>query len=370
MKVMIAGGGTGGHVFPGLALADRLVKDHGAEVAFIGAPTGVEARLVPEAGYGFHPIEAAPLYREMSLRAARAPFVALRSVRASRPLLVDADVVVGVGGYVSVPPGLACRRAKVPLVLHEQNAVPSLSNRVLARRARSIALTFEDARERFSGSAAIDVTGDPVRTPILEVPLRRDELAAEARLAFDLDEDRTTVVLFGGSQGALHLDECVAGALPMFAGRGSLQLLVITGPEHGGVVTASKAADEDEGVKVRVLPFLERMELAYAVADVAVTRAGATSIAEMTVCGVPMVLVPYPHATENHQEANARELERVGAAEVELDADLTPRALVQRIVEIVDDAGRRARMAEAATRWGKPDADARLAELVAEVAAR
>jgi UDP-N-acetylglucosamine--N-acetylmuramyl-(pentapeptide) pyrophosphoryl-undecaprenol N-acetylglucosamine transferase len=366
VKVLIAGGGTGGHVYPGIALADRLQADHGASVEFAGASSGPEATLVPKAGYAFHPVEAAPMYREASRRAIRAPFVALRSVRACRPLLEGVDVVVGVGGYVSVPPGLAARRAHVPLVLHEQNAVPSLANRLLARRARAVGLTFEDARDRFPRRVSAVLTGNPVRTAILDVGPRRAELVAEARETFGLAQDRTTVVVFGGSQGALHLDETIAEALRLLEARVDLQLLVLTGPEHEPVVAGPAAAEMS--LRVHVLPYLDRMELAYAVADLAVTRAGATSIAEMTVCGVPMILVPYPYATENHQEANARELERCGAAEVLLDAELSAEGLAHRILALVDDDERRAAMSVASRAWGRPDADERLATLVIEAA--
>jgi UDP-N-acetylglucosamine--N-acetylmuramyl-(pentapeptide) pyrophosphoryl-undecaprenol N-acetylglucosamine transferase len=368
VKVVIAGGGTGGHVFPGLALADRLRSAHDAHVEFIGSPSGPEAILVPKAGYAFHPVEAAPLYREFSRRAARAPFVALRSMRSSRPLLAGADVVVGVGGYVSVPPGLAARRAHVPLVLHEQNAVPSLANRLLARRAKAIGLTFEGARGGLKGRCAKIVTGNPVRARILDVAARRAELTAEALTTFGFEPGRTTVMVFGGSQGALHLDETIAGALPLLTKRADLQLLVLTGAEHAGVVEGPAHAASP--LRVHVLPFLERMELAYAVADLAVSRAGASNIAEMTVCGVPMLLIPYPFATENHQEANARELERAGAARVLLDAQLAPDALARGIVQLVDDPAATERMRGASAAWGKPDADERLAALVAEVVAR
>lgn len=368
MRVVIAGGGTGGHVYPGLALADRLRTDHDASVEFIGSPGGPEATLVPQAGYRFHAVAAAPFYREVSRRAARAPFVALRSVRSSRPLLAGADVMVGVGGYVSVPPGLAARRAHVPLVLHEQNAIPSLANRLLARRAAAIGLTFEDARDRMPGRASATLTGNPVRGAILEVPARRRELAAAARDTFGFEEGRTTVVVFGGSQGALHLDETIVGALRLLADRADVQMLVLTGPDHVDVVAGPASAST--GLRVHVLPFLDRMELAYAIADVAVTRSGATSIAEMTVCGIPMILVPYPYATENHQEANARELERAGAAAVQLDAELTPEGLVRHVLAVIDDPAASARMGRAAAAWGKPDADARLAALVVEAMGR
>lgn len=368
MKVVIAGGGTGGHVFPGLALADRLCEDHDASVSFIGAPDGPEARLVPEAGYPFHEVEAVPLYREVSRRAARAPFVAMRSVRRARSLLAGADALVCVGGYASVPAGLAARRAHVPLVLHEQNAIPSLANRLLARRATAVGITFEDARGRMPGKAPTTLTGNPVRRQILEVGSRREALAAEALEAFNFEAGRTTIVAFGGSQGALHLDETMAAALPALFGRHDLQLLVLTGPEHLPVVAGPAGAAV--ATRVHVMPFLDRMELAYAIADLAVTRSGATSIAEMTVCGIPMILVPYPHATENHQEANARELERLGAAEVVLDAELTPDVLGSRILLHVDDRARRGRMAAASASWGRPDADQRLAALVARAAGR
>ena len=367
MKVLIAGGGTGGHVFPGLALADRLRADHDASVEFAGAASGPEATLVPKAGYPFHPVEAAPLYREVSRRAARAPFVAWRSVRACRPLLDEVDVVVGLGGYVSVPPGLAARRAHVPLVVHEQNAVPSLSNRILARRASHVGLTFEDARARLPRKVDATVTGNPVRAAILDVAPRRDELAAEARAAFGFAEDRTTVMVFGGSQGALHLDETIAESFRYLGPRADLQLLVLTGADHEQVVAGPAQADMP--LRVHVCRFLDRMELAYAVADLAVSRAGASNIAELTVCGVPMILVPYPYATENHQEANARELERLGAADVQLDADLSPEGLAEHILAIVDDDPRRASMAAASHAWGRPDADARLATLVVEASA-
>lgn len=362
MRAVIAGGGTGGHVFPGLALADRLTNDHGVEVSFIGGTSGPEARLVPAAGYSFHPIQAAPLYREMSRRAARAPFVAIRSMRASRRLLEGADVLVGVGGYVSVPPGLAARGARVPIVLHEQNAIPSLANRLLARRAAAIGLTFDDARARFPRTVPATLTGNPVRRPILQARTHRPALATEAWGRFGLEPGRTTVVMFGGSQGALHLDEALAGAVPFLADRGDLQLLAMAGPEHVGVMAL--AAGARMALRLHVLPFLDRMELAYAIADLAVTRAGASSIAEMTVCGLPMILVPYPFATENHQEANARELERAGAAQVVLDADLAAEDLARRILNLVDDGALRATMAAASAAWGTPDADVRLADLV------
>jgi UDP-N-acetylglucosamine--N-acetylmuramyl-(pentapeptide) pyrophosphoryl-undecaprenol N-acetylglucosamine transferase len=366
VKVVLAGGGTAGHVTPALALARRLIDDHGAHVRFVGSSAGFEARMIPAAGFEFHGIEAAPLYREVSLRAARAPIVAARSVGRARPLVRGADVVVGVGGYASVPAGLAARRERIPLVLHEQNAIPSLSNRVLARWATAIGSTFASAAPRFGSAARVVHTGNPVRGAILEVRSRRDELAAEAREAFRLEAGVRTVLVVGGSQGALHLDEVMALAMPGLADR-PIQLVVVTGRDHVAVV--ADAVERGPSPRAHVAPFLDRIELAYAVADVAVARAGAGTIAELAVCGIPSIFVPYPHATANHQEANARELVAAGGAEMILDRDLSADALIACILGIVDDDQARRSMAHAIRSWARPDADARLAGLVAEVAA-
>jgi UDP-N-acetylglucosamine--N-acetylmuramyl-(pentapeptide) pyrophosphoryl-undecaprenol N-acetylglucosamine transferase len=365
MKVVVAGGGTGGHVTPGLAVARRLIDDHGATVRFVGSSGGFEARMVPEAGIEFHGIEAAPLYRELSFRAARAPFVAARSVRRARTLVRGADVVIGVGGYASVPTGVAARRERIPLVLHEQNAIPSLSNRVLARWASAIGSTFATAASRFPPAVRVEHTGNPVRSAILAVATRRAELAAEAREAFRLEPDRGTVLVTGGSQGALHLDRVVAEALPALASQ-PLQLIVLTGRDHVAVV--ADAVERGPAPLVHVAPFLDRIELAYAVADVVVARAGAATVTEIAVCGLPCVLVPYPHATANHQEANARELVAVGGARMILDRALSSDRLLTCILGVMNDDGKRRSMARAMRSWARPDADVRLADLVAAVA--
>jgi UDP-N-acetylglucosamine--N-acetylmuramyl-(pentapeptide) pyrophosphoryl-undecaprenol N-acetylglucosamine transferase len=368
VKVVIAAGGTGGHVFPALALADRLTSDHGADVRFIGSPNGQEATYIPRAGYAFHAVEALPFYREASWRAAKAPLVALRSMVRCAPWVKGADVAVGLGGYVSVPPMLAARRAHVRSVLHEPNAVPGLATRVLARSATAVAVAFEDARGRLPGHPRVEMTGYPIRDAIAEEPARREALAHEARAALDLDAKRRTVLVIGGSQGAKHLNEVVAGAAVLLEHRRDLQVVVLTGPKQEALPLPTGAGED--GLLVRTVPFLERIELAYAAADLVVARAGATTLAELAVCGIPSILVPYPHATENHQEANAREFERDGAAEVVLDGELTPGVFAERVSALLDDPARLERMAGRARARGKPDAAERFARLVVEVAKR
>jgi len=211
VNVVIAAGGTGGHVFPALSLADVLVRDHGAHVRFIGSPDGQEATHIPAAGYRFDAVKAAPFVREVSMRAAKAPVIAVRSVFECASLVRGADVAVGTGGYVSVAPMLAARRAHLPIVLHEPNAIPGLANRVRARSATSVAIAFEDARSRIPGGARIEMIGYPVRTTILDVPTHRAALAEEfSGIVEELGERAT--------RNGLKVGDRVAGNFLRFCG--------------------------------------------------------------------------------------------------------------------------------------------------------
>jgi UDP-N-acetylglucosamine--N-acetylmuramyl-(pentapeptide) pyrophosphoryl-undecaprenol N-acetylglucosamine transferase len=331
---------------------------------FLGSSDGPEAELVPPAGYPFTALRVVSAQKRVSMRSIRALATTVLSARTCRPVVARADAVVGIGGYASAPAALAARRAHRPLVLVEPNSVPGAVNRIAARWASAIAVTFDATRAWFPARVRVERTGNPIRPAIASVPERRAEFAKEARAVFGLEEGRRTIVVLGGSQGALRLNELTREVAAILADHGDLQIVLSTGPAH-------RAGFADIGggsLLVRVVGTIERMELALAIADAAVSRAGAGHIAELTACGVPMILIPYPHATEHHQEANAREVERAGAAEVATELDLTADALARRIVGLVDDDRRRAAMAEAATRWARPDADARLADLVAETA--
>lgn len=364
MRVLVAGGGTAGHVFPAIALATELAS-FGHDVWFVGTPSGQEGRLVRDAGFEFHEVDAKPFERRISPRALIAPVSALRAVKTARPLVEWSDVVVGMGGYASVPVVLAALRSRRPVVLHEQNAVPGLTNRAFARGARTVALSFAHAKRGLPRRTRTVVTGNPVRSRILSVWTERERLAKEARGELDLADDRRTVVVFGGSQGALHVNRSIVEALATL-GRSDLQVLLLTGRAH---VDAVRASIPPTGPPVRVLGFLERMELAYAVADVVVARAGATTIAEIAVCGLASVLIPYPYATGRHQEANARALQRVGAATMLLDDELDGGVLAERIAWLLDDDDRLRTMGEHARAWSRPDAATALASAVVRAGA-
>jgi len=372
MRVIIAGGGTGGHIVPALAVA-RTLLERGHDVSFLGTEAGLESKMVPAAGFRFQPIRAQPFIRKASVATLRAPVVAVTAIRECRPHVRAADVVLGMGGYVSVPVVLAARREHVRAVLHEQNAVPGLANRALARLAGVVAVSFREAARVFPLRVRTVVTGNPVREQILRVPEERDALAKEGRRDLDLDEGRRTVVVFGGSQGALHVDRAAVGACRLLADRADVQIVLITGPAHldvirraipGGAAEGSIRVGGGNGILVRLIGFLDRMELAYACADLVVARAGATTVAELTVCSLPALLIPYPFATAEHQEANGLALQRAGGAIVMLDGQLSAASLADRIASLIDDQDRLQAMSEHSGRFGRPDAAERLADVV------
>jgi UDP-N-acetylglucosamine--N-acetylmuramyl-(pentapeptide) pyrophosphoryl-undecaprenol N-acetylglucosamine transferase len=384
MRVVVAGGGTAGHVYPGLSLASAL-RRRGHDVVFAGTERGLEARLAPAAGFPFRVVRAKPFPRKLSFSMLAAPAAAVAALRECTRIVAGVDVVVGMGGYVSVPPVLAARRSHVPVVLHEQNAVPGLANRALSRLAGEVALTFAEARRYFPKRVRVEVTGDPVREEILRVPEDRDTLAKEAQVEFGLDEGRKTVVMFGGSQGALHVDRAAVGACRLLADRTDLQVVLVTGPAHldvirrglgedavaaevgSGSVRGVLRAGGPGGILVRLAGYVERMELLYACADLVVARAGATTIAELSVCGIPALLVPYPYATGRHQEANARALQRAGGASVVLDEQLSGPSLASRIESLIDHDDRLETMARGSRSFGRPDAADRVADVVERV---
>ncbi|MEP6757560.1 MAG: undecaprenyldiphospho-muramoylpentapeptide beta-N-acetylglucosaminyltransferase [Actinomycetota bacterium] len=365
MNVIVTGGGTAGHVFPALAVARAMRDRYDASVTFIGATDGQEATLVPAAGFPFVGLRVVAAQSRLSPATLRAIAMALRGSRACRALVRNADVVISIGGFASAPVALAARRCRRPLVLIEPNTVPGVVNRVAARWAAVVATGFDGTAARLPAGTRLERTGNPIRPEITAVAAARDRLRAEARSSLDLSADRTTVLVFGGSQGALHIDRAIAGALPLLRDRADLQLLVSTGPDHLEVVR--RAIEHDAALVVRCVPFIDRMDRALAIADIAVSRAGG-SVAELAACAVPSILVPYPYATENHQEANARELVAAGAAELLLDADLSPSALAEAILSLVDADERRRAMAAAARAWSRPDAADRIAALAAELA--
>ncbi len=368
--ILLAGGGTAGHVFPALAVGRALTEaDPDIEVVFVGVADRLEARLVPEAGFELVTIEAVSIPRKPSPRLLRVPGALRAGVRACRQLITERHAVAAVtfGGYVSFPLDRAAFREQLPLVIHEQNSVPGLTNKVAARWSDRIALTFPGSAARFSRSERCVVTGNPVRRDVLE--LDRASRREQARQQFDLDPDLPTVLVFGGSQGARSINRALVEAHGRWQAR-EVQFLHAAG--SGGYTAATRGweqarGDHPDAPPVRLVEFIDDMAGAYAAADLVVCRAGATSIAELTVLGLPSVLVPYPHATADHQRENAAALARSGGAVVIDDEDLTGEALVAAIGPLLDDPDRYAAMARGARAFGRPDAAEGVARLVLDL---
>lgn len=365
MKVTIAAGGTAGHIVPALALGTML-RSRGAEVTFVGTPDGQESHLIPDAGFAFRPVEARPLPRSSLMGWPAALATTARAVLAARRAIAGAQVVVGMGGYASVPVGVAAALGGVPLVIHEQNSVPGLANRLLSRRAAVVALSFESSRSGFGGRVPVRLVGNPVRGSVLEIAERLgsapDAVREQSARELGLDPDAPVVVVFGGSQGARTINRAALAAAPDLPP--STQLLLIAGRDKFDEVSSEAAGISS----VRVVAYLDRMELAYAVADVVVSRAGATTCSEVAVCGIPAILVPYPYATDDHQLGNARELEVTGAAMVVMDDRMDGAVFAERVGRLLGDGALRVSMSAAGRTWARPDASAVLADLVESVA--
>lgn len=369
--ILIAGGGTAGHVFPAIAVARELTRlDPEVEPVFVGVSDRLEARLVPDAGFELHTIDAVSIPRRPSPKLLKVPGVLRSGVQACRALITErhAAAAVTFGGYVSFPLDRAAYRESLPLVIHEQNSVPGLTNRVAARWSDRVALTFPGSVSRFSREERCVVTGNPVRSDVLE--LDRDAHRAEARAAFGLEPDLLTLLVFGGSQGARSINQAIVEAHGLWGDR-ELQVLHAAG--RNGYAAAARGweqarAARPDGPPVKLVEFIEDMAAAYAAADIVVCRAGATSIAELTVLGIPALLVPYPHATGDHQRENAHALARAGGAVVIDDDDVGGRALVDALAPVVDDPDRHAGLARGARAFGRPEAAENVARLVLELA--
>ena len=356
LSVVVAGGGTAGHVEPALALADavaRLRPD--ARITALGTSRGLETTLVPARGYALELVPPVPLPRTPNLDLARLPLRVVRSVRRTRAVLraVGADVVVGFGGYVALPAYLAAASMRRPIVVHEANARAGVANKVGARFARVVAAAVPG-----SGLDAQGV-GIPLRSAI--TGLDRAGLRAEARAHFGLDPDAPTLLVTGGSQGARSLNGAAAGAAQRLGAAG-IGVLHAHGPKNTVEVPVTG------GPPYVALPYVERMDLAYAAADLAVCRAGAMTVAEISAVGLPAVYVPLPHGN-GEQELNARPVVDAGGGLVEPDATLTPDRLADLVVPLLTDPARLGRMGRAARATGHAEADATLARMVLETVA-
>lgn len=361
ISVVLAGGGTAGHVEPAMAVADALrALDGRVRITALGTARGLETRLVPERGYDLELITPVPLPRKINADLARLPARVWRAVRETRAVLrrVRADVVVGFGGYVALPAYLAARGiggSRVPVVIHEANARVGLANRVGALGAQRVLSAVADC-----GLANPEVVGVPVRPAITK--LDRAALRAVARAEFGFADDARVLLVFGGSQGAQSINRAVAGAAKKLAAAG-VSVLHAHGPKNV-LELPQPAAGDPPYVAV---PYLDRMDLAYAAANLAICRSGAMTVAEVSAVGLPAVYVPLPIGN-GEQRLNALPVVNAGGGLLVDDAALTPDFVAETVAGLLTDEARLSAMTSAATLAGHPEAARRVASVALEVA--
>ena len=360
--VVLAGGGSAGHVNPLLATADALRRRRpDVVINVLGTAEGLEARLVPERGYELTVVPKVPFPRRPGPAVVRFPGALRRAVGTALGAVraIDADVVVGFGGYVATPAYLAARRAGIPIVIHEQNARPGLANRLGARFTEQVATTFETTELPHATRVGL-----PLREEIRSLDPRDEQVQAQARAEFGLDADRPTLLVFGGSLGAQRLNQAFAAAADDVLAAG-VQVLHLTGAGKDIDVPPDRAG----GPRYVALPYTDRMDLAYAVADLAVCRSGAGTVCELAAVGVPAIYVPLP-VGNGEQRLNAADVVAAGGGRLVDDTKVTPDWVRSTVIPLVTDAGEISRMATAAAEHGQRDAADQLADLILEAAGR
>lgn len=341
-RVAVTGGGTGGHIYPALAIASAFSGE--AELLYLGNPAGIEARLSRQAGLRFAAVPSGGILGKRTVDRVRHTWLTARGVGVARRALgaFRPQVVVGTGGYVAGPVCLAAWSMGIPVVILEENAVPGLTNRLLARVARRLLVPHEVAARGFGDHRGIRITGNPVRREILSVT------RTQGLERFGLRSEWPTVLVTTGSLGAEPVNQAVDDWLS--DGEPPCQVIWVTGPSH----YARHA--RHEGSRIRVLPYLEAIGPAYAAADLVICRAGAMTLAEVTALGRVAILVPSPHVVGGHQQLNARALAQSGAAIVIEEAGLTGAGLSETVRDLLSDPGRRERMAVSSRQLGRPEA--------------
>lgn len=367
-SVVIGAGGTGGHIYPGLATADAIrAARPDSQIVFVGTKRGLEGRLIPQAGYELVTVDMLPLNTNLRWRLAFFPFSIVRSTVQTLRTLRErkADVVLGMGGYPSVPAVLAAWLARVPRIIHESNATPGLANRFVSRFAPNIALAFREGGRNLPRHRDTRLVGMPISESL--AAFDRDALREEARAHFNLKDGERMVLVSGGSLGAVRLSRAAADLAGPWRDRTDIRLVIKAGRDQLPAIEQQLTSNGGHAVATAVA-YLDRMDLAYAAADITVCRAGSGTVAELSHVGLPAVLVPYPSAAHDHQSFNAQALVDVGAAVMIPDSDVTADRLEQVLTPILADPARLAAMAAAAHQTVHATAARDLARWVLELA--
>lgn len=366
-RVIISGGGTGGHIYPAITIARAIADIEPTEFLYVGSKIGLENTLIPKEGLPFVTLDVRGLERKLSARnlvtlgrTAASVFNAERIIRQFRP-----DVVIGTGGFVCGPVLLAASLSGVPTMVQEQNVIPGITNTILSRFVNRVALGYQEAAVRFKIKKKLVYTGNPVRKDILTVTRQ------EGRQLLGLEPDKFTLLVAGGSRGARSINNAMIEVHQHFKHNDDIQILHVTGDhEYDRVMKQLSGVDRNGcfGKGSHIIPYLHHMPAALAAADLAVYRAGAVGLAELTVRGLPSILIPYPYAAEDHQRYNAQALVMCGAAKMILDKMLTGQELLEEIIHLKNDPQALMDMARASKSLGKPQAAHDIATLALSIA--
>lgn len=350
MRLIISGGGTGGHIYPAISIIKEVKKHHpDGEVLYIGTKKGLESKLVPREGIDFQTIDITGFRRKLSFENVKTVLRFINGVRKAKRMIkqFQPDVVIGTGGYVSAPVVYAATKLNIPTVIHEQNSVPGLTNKFLSRYVTKVAIAFKEASAYFPEEKTV-LIGNPRAQEVVHMDGR------QGRDSVGLKNDKRSVLIVGGSQGARPINDAFLEALPK-AHLYDYQFLYVTGELHYDKVMA-EVQKLGNPKNVIIKPFIHNMPQVLAGIDLIVARAGATTLAEITALGIPSILIPSPYVTNNHQEKNARALSDHGAAILRLEKDLNGENLLQDIDEIFTEKDRWNMMHEAAKKIGMPNA--------------
>ena len=339
MKVVIAAAGTGGHINPGIAIANKIMeKEPDSKIIFIGTPRGLENDLVPRAGYELKTIDAYGINRKINLDNIKRLYKTTKSVGEAKKILKEfkPEVVIGTGGYICVSVGIAANRLKIPIVLHESNAFPGVAIKLLSKKAKAVLLGFEDAKTRLPKAKNVVVTGTPTKIKSSKLT---DEEKANLRSALMLKNELLLVLVFGGSQGARSINNAIIGIIENKLNK-NYQIIWAAGKgnfENIKQQLAEKNMDIDNIENAKIMPYIYNMQEVMETSDLVVSRSGAMTITEISNLAKPAIFIPFPFATENHQEYNARVLEKVGAAKIILDKNLNYKNLNDTIELMVEN---------------------------------
>lgn len=362
MRVLISGGGTAGHINPGLAIAKVIIqKDPSSEILFIGTEKGLEMKLVPREGFALETIKVRGFKRKLSLDTVIAVKELFQGYIGARRIIkkFKPDIVIGTGGYVCGPVVFCATRMKLPTLIHEQNAFPGATNKILSKFVDAVAISFKESKDYFSSPKKLIHTGNPVRSEMMGID------KAQARQALSLNNEKPLVVIVGGSRGAGKINETVIQMINKFYKTTDCDMIFSTGElQYDAII---KQIDSDLPASIKIVPYIYDAGNTYTAADLVICRAGAITVSELEVLGTPSIMIPSPNVTANHQEYNARALEKEGGTVVILEKELTAELLYHQMMNLLKDKDQLGKMSRNAKKVGITNATEKIYSIIMEI---